>query len=261
MRWHVIRALFRKHVYIMLRNLDKLFDVVWGPFTGLLLWGFTAVYLRGLTTDPGLMNMLLGGFILWTFFLIAQQDVNIFILEDFWSHNLNNIFVSPVTLGEYLASTLLIGLGRALTAFTILVTFAFLFYSMNVFAGGIFGVALLGLVLLLFAWAFGMFLTGFIFRFGTSIQFLTWTSAFIMQPFIAVFYPVTSLPVWMQPISSLIPATHAFEGLRAILATGAIPWAHIWIGLGLDIVYLIGSYLVFGFLFREACKQGRVASS
>jgi ABC-2 type transport system permease protein len=36
-----------------------------------------------------------------------------------------------------------------------------------------------------------------------------------------VFYPVRVLPEWLQSLAALLPITHALDGLRRVLLTGA----------------------------------------
>jgi len=41
--------------------------------------------------------------------------------------------------------------------------------------------------------------------------------------FSGVFYPLAALPDWARPVSTVLPATHAFEALRGALLAGAGP--------------------------------------
>jgi ABC-2 type transport system permease protein len=44
-----------------------------------------------------------------------------------------------------------------------------------------------------------------------------------------VYYPVTVLPGWMQPLASISPATYVLEGLRAALQHNQVIWSgEIW---------------------------------
>src|SRR3989304_421487 len=43
----------------------------------------------------------------------------------------------------------------------------------------------------------------------------------LISPFAGVFYPISTLPQWMQVISHLLPPSYIFESIRAIVSGGA----------------------------------------
>ena len=114
-------------------------------------------------------------------------------------------------------------------------------------------------LLLIFAWALGLFVTGIIFRYGTDAQVLAFGVSFILQPLSAVFYPLSILPSWIHPLALALPLTHIFEGLRAVMATGVIPWPNLLWAAGLNVVYLIAGAFYFGKMFQHTKKMGLLA--
>ncbi len=72
----------------------------------------------------------------------------------------------------------------------------------------------------------------------------------------AVFYPVDVLPVWLQPIARLFPSTHVFEGMRAVLKTGHPDWSSMFLAFGLNLVFLLGAGLYFGWMLARVKKRG-----
>ena len=143
-------------------------------------------------------------------------------LEEVWDKNLLNIFVTPLTVFEFLFSTLLLGVVKMILVGIVLGVLAFLLYSFNIFSLGFALIPFL-LNLLVFGWAVALFSMAIILRFGTSAQVLAFGFLLIIQPFSAVFYPVSALPQAIQFIAYLLPPTYVFEGMRAVLATGVIP--------------------------------------
>jgi ABC-2 type transport system permease protein len=57
-----------------------------------------------------------------------------------------------------------------------------------------------------------------VFKQGSPISFLMGASSSLLG---GVLYPVTVLPSWLEPISYLLPITHALEAMRQILLNGA----------------------------------------
>jgi len=255
-RWHRIAALMLKYYYITLNSLDRIFDMVYWPFIGLLVWGFTSYFISDIAKGSHVLNIFIGGAILWTFYQRAQQDIGNYILEDFWSRNLYNLLSTPVTPSEIIMSTVLFGLMRSIITFSLLSIIAAILYSFDIFSAGIFAVLLFALSLLLLGWVFGIFTTALIFRFGVKIQVFAWSFAFLIQPFSAVFYPLSTLPGWLQKISLAVPATHAFEGMRYAFATGKIAWDSLAYAFVLDAILLVMAYYFFLYCFRQSRREG-----
>jgi ABC-2 type transport system permease protein len=135
------------------------------------------------------------------------------------------------------------------------VALAWLLYSFNIF---IMGLALLPFVLnlMVFGWAIGVTTTAVILRFGQKAEIMAWGLAFLFQPFSAVFYPVSVLPQWLQQIAWWIPATPVFEGMRAVIKSGAFPWPELLWSLWLNILYLTTAVLYFYYTFHVARQKG-----
>jgi ABC-2 type transport system permease protein len=79
---------------------------------------------------------------------------------------------------------------------------------------------------------------------------------FIIQPFSCVFYPLESMPRWVQVIAVTLPTTHVFEGLRHAIATGELAVQPLLTALGLTLVLLVAALLFFQYALLQAKKQG-----
>ena len=44
-----------------------------------------------------------------------------------------------------------------------------------------------------------------------------WSITFLFMPLTCVYYPVATLPAWLQPVAWLLPPTYVFEGMRALI--------------------------------------------
>ena len=75
-------------------------------------------------------------------------------MEDVWSHNLLNVFASPLTPGEYLAGMVAFSLAKLVVATAVMAALAFLLYGFGLFS---LGPALLPFLflLLVMGWALG----------------------------------------------------------------------------------------------------------
>lgn len=256
MKWHRINALLIRHLYLYQRSLPRIMDIFYWPVMDLLVWGFFSIYLesQGLGGFSA-VSVLLGALIFWDLLNQSQKAVSVAFLEDVWERNLLNIFVTPLKVSEFLTATVLLGFVRIALVSIVLGALAFLFYSFNIFQFGFYLIPFI-VNLLIFGWTLGLFTTGIILRYGTQAQILAFGFIFIIQPFSAVFYPLSALPPLIQVLSKFIPATYVFEGMRAVLKAGVFPLAELGFGFITNIVYLGLTLLFFQFMFKRAKAKG-----
>lgn len=249
-------GLVYKFTCLCYRSLDRVFDIVYWPVISLLLWGFTSVFIASTSSFSGVIEFFLGGAVLWSLFWRAQTDVGTFILEDFWSRNVYNLIASPVTPIELFLAIGVIGIIRCVLSFLFLNLLAWLLYAYNIMEVGGAAIALFTSVLLLFGWVIGIVIAALIFRYGLRIQVLAWSVGFIIQPFSCVFYPLDSMPGWVQAIAVVLPSTHVFEGLRHAIATGELALRPLMISLALTAVLFVLSIAYFQHALSQAKKLG-----
>ena len=72
-------------------------------------------------------------------------------------------------------------------------------YHYSIFDMGLPLVAFL-VVLMAMGWALGLAICGGILRHGMGAEGLAWTVIFAIAPLSCIYYPVTILPVWLQPV-------------------------------------------------------------
>jgi ABC-2 type transport system permease protein len=251
-----ILALLQRQLYLYRRSLIRSLEIVYWPVMDLLVWGFLSVYVRQLRGGAGAaVAFLLGGMILWDIFFRVQQAISVSFLEDVWSRNLVNVFVTPISTVEFLSATMLLGVMKIAIIGTLLAVLALALYAFNIFH---YGIALLPLVLnLIFAaWSMGIITTALILRYGHGAEVLAWAIPFLFQPLSAVFYPVAVLPRAIQRIAWMLPTTHAFEGMRTVLAGGPLPWGHVGWAAATNVVLLAIAVAVFARVMTTARELG-----
>ncbi|HEY5649588.1 MAG TPA: ABC transporter permease [Nitrospiria bacterium] len=256
MRLHRILALVGRHLMLYRRSPTRIMEIVYWPLLDLLVWGFITVYLAQFREGlPAFVTFFIGALILWDILFRAQQGICISFLEEIWSRNFLNLFVSPLRTGEYLASIMVVSILKVTAAATFTVVIALLLYDFNIF---IIGVSLVPFVfnLVIMGWAVGIMTTAIILRYGQQAEVLAWGLAFLFQPISAVFYPVSVLPGILQVIAQVIPAAHIFEGMRAVINTQAFPAEELIWATGLNVFYIWGSIVFFNWMFRRVKDKG-----
>jgi len=128
-------------------------------------------------------------------------------------------------------------------------------YHYSIFDMGLPLVAFLA-VLMAFGWALGLAICGGILRHGMGAESLAWTVIFALAPLSCVYYPITVLPGWLQPVAWALPSTHVFEGMRAELFDHIFRMDYFLGAVVLDLVYLAGGAAVFFLAFRDARRRG-----
>jgi ABC-2 type transport system permease protein len=132
---------------------------------------------------------------------------------------------------------------------------ALAFFNFNLYGLG-FALAVFFLNLILTSWAVGIFVSGIVLRNGMGAEGMAWTIMFLLLPLACVYYPVSVLPVWLQPVAWLLPPTYVFEGMRALLIDHSfradlMAWAFI-----LNAVYFIAAVIGFLALLHSARTVG-----
>ena len=224
----------------------------------LLLWGFISIYLAESNfAGANIVTVLLGAVIFWDLLSQSQRTVSVTFLEEVWERNFLNIFVTPLSLLEFLASTVVLGFIRVLMVATVMAGLAFVLYTFNIFT---FGFYLIPFVanLLLFGWILGIFTTAIILRYGSSAQVLAFGFILLIQPFSAVFYPASVLPESVRWLSFILPSTHVFEGMRAVLATGSSALPELAWAFFLNMIYFAVVLFFFYKMFEQVKAKGRL---
>jgi ABC-2 type transport system permease protein len=109
---------------------------------------------------------------------------------------------------------------------------------------------------MIMGWAFALAVVSLILRHGAGAEALAWSLLFGLTPLAAVYYPVSTLPAWLRPLSEAIPATHVFEGMRGVLLNGHVSSMHLLAAFGLNAVWLLLASLLFASQFRAARRRG-----
>jgi len=251
-----ILAVVVRHLYNFRHNLDRLSDSFYWPAMDIVLWGLTSKYIQG--SDSGISNLImifLSGLIFWQVVWRGQYEITTNFLEEIWNQNLVNLFASPLKVSEWISGVILLGVVKLIGTIVFAIALTQILYAVNLFEFGMLLIPFFALLLMV-GWWVGLLVAGLIVRFGREIQTLAWTGVFLLAPFSAIYYPVSSLPGWAQLISKALPPSYIFEGMRQVLTTGQIPVNHLLIAFGLNLIFLILAIRFFHFAFKKSRELG-----
>ena len=243
-----------RHVFLTTHQLERFSDLFMFPLFGLVLWGFLANYVQ--FQSSSLASFFLGGLILWIIFERVGTSIGIDFMWDIWEKNIMNVLASPITLLEYIGGLVIVSVAKVFISFIAMILVVLAFYNIEVISGLGFSLVFFWINLVFFAVVMGIFDIVLVIRFGRAVGPLTWILPFMIQPFSAVFYPVSVFPEVLQKIVWLLPLSHVFEGMREVFATGNFNQGAFFIALVLNIVYFVLVVLLFSYTFNVVKRKG-----
>jgi ABC-2 type transport system permease protein len=225
----------------------------------IVLWGFITRWLNTVTggAEP-FVPLLLGAVLLWDFFTRVMQGVTTAFFEDLWSRNFLNLFATPLTLAEYVTGLVLTSIATSLIALVAMLVLASAVFGLSFF---VYGMLLVPFLLVLFAFgiALGIYASAMVLRLGPASEWLVWPLPALLSPFAGVFYPLSTLPAWMQAIGRLLPPSYVFEGMRAVINGGEFSALSLLWGALLAAVQIALAAVFFARVHRYALRSGLLA--
>jgi len=251
-----VRALCRRHGYLLLKSWPRLVSIAYYPTVTMVLWAFLTLYLAPtnsfLKSAPGFF---IGAVLLWDVLFRGQLGVSLTFIEEIYSRNLGNLFVSPLRLHEFVAGQLAMSVMRTLIGVGSACLFAWLLFHYSIFSMGMPLVAFF-FCLLMFGWAIGLAVSAMLLRYGLGAEELAWAAIFLVAPVSGVYYPVAVLPQALQAIAWALPPAYVFEGMRGVLLRSEFDWGLLRDALLLDGMYLAFAALLFAAAVRGARRRG-----
>ncbi|HEY1615944.1 MAG TPA: ABC transporter permease [Rhizomicrobium sp.] len=225
----------------------------------IVLWGFITRYLNTISLHGGnFVPALLGAVLLWDFLTRVMQGLSTAFLEDVWSRNFLNVFATPLLISEYVTGLVITAVVTSLVGLATMIVLASLAFGLSFLA---YGVALLPFLLVLFLTgiALGIAAIAMVLRLGPASEWFVWPLPAMIAPFAGVFYPVSTLPPWMQAVSRILPPAYVFESMRAVVQGRQADWGSLGIGLALSVLYIVLAAILFMGIFRFAVRTGLLA--
>jgi ABC-2 type transport system permease protein len=258
MSLHRIRVVIRRHVYVLWRAPHRWFDIAFWPLMDVILWGSLGTYVASQDASSAAATpYLIGGILMFHVLFQSQIAVATGFMEETWSRNLLNVLTTPVTELEYVAGTAIFGMAKVLLALTTLSVTAYISFGFGLSQIG-WSIIPIAAVLMIVGWGVGVANIGVVLRFGQGAEILIWGTNFILMALSGVFNPVEALPTALQPLARILPSTHAFTALRAVLAGRPLPVHEIVTGLAGGVVFVVLGFTFSWWMLRIFRRRGFV---
>lgn len=245
-----------RHLYVMRSSPVRLIEMAYWPTVQMIMWGFiTTFFLQHSSWLAQAAGALIGAVLLWDVMFRGNLGVSVSFLEEMWARNLGHLFVSPLRPYEFIVALTAMSAIRTVLGILPAALLAIPFYGFNIFSMGLPLVAFFTLLLVM-GWCVGLGVSSLVLRFGLGAESLAWVLIFAFAPLSGIYYPIETLPGWLQPVAYAFPASHVFEGMRGVLFDGVFLWGHFWSALALDGLYLGLTAALFLGVFRIARRKG-----
>ena len=254
-----VSAIVLRQVYLLRGSPARILPLFAWVAIDIVLWGFITRYLNTVAS-PGFdfVPVLLGAVLLWDFFGRVMHGVTMAFFEDVWSRNFLNVFATPLTTAEYVGGLVLSSVATSTVGLLVMALLASAAFGLSFLAYGVV-IAPALLVLFLFGIALGIAGTAVVLRLGPAAEWLIWPIPAVLSPFAGVFYPVATLPRWMQAVSWLLAPSYVFEALRALVAGGPVSWPSLALAAGLAVLDIVLAGWLFARVYRHAVRTGLIA--
>jgi ABC-2 type transport system permease protein len=252
-------ALLLRQFYLLRGSPARVIPLFAWVAIDIVLWGFITRYLNSVSASRfNFVPAMLGAVLLWDFMARVMQGITTAFLEDVWSRNFLNLFASPLSVSEYLSGLVLSSIATSSVGLVVMIALATLVFGLSFFVYGAMLAAFL-LVLFVFGISLGIFGAALVLRFGPAAEWFIWPIPAFISPLACVFYPLATLPHWMQAVARLIPPSYVFEGMRGVLMGHRVPGLTLALGAGLAVLYLLLMGRGFTHVYRHAVKTGLIA--
>lgn len=251
--WGRIYAIVLRYVYLLRSSWPRILEQAYWPTVQMIIWGFiTQFFMTNSDWVAQATGVLVSAVLLWDVLFRAQLGVSVAFMEELFARNLGHLFSSPLRPYEMILALLLISLLRTTVGVGTAALLAIPLYHISIFDLGLPLIAFFS-SLLIFGWSVGLMISALLMRYGLGVESLAWASIFALAPISGIYYPIATLPHWLQPAAWALPTSHVFEGMRKVLFDGVFDQ-----GLFLNAALLNGFYLVLGsWIFYRAFQNAR----
>jgi ABC-2 type transport system permease protein len=200
-------------------------------------------------------GLLVGAVLLWDILFRGQLGFSVSFLEEMYARNLGNLLISPLRATEFVAALMILSIIRLAIGMVPVTLLAIWFFGFNLWALG-FALAAFFANLMLTSWAVGIFVSGLVLRNGLGAETFAWSIMFLFLPLTCVYYPVATLPSWLQTVAWMLPPTYVFEGMRALVIDQTFRADLMIQSLALNLVLFSAATCAFLALLASARRNG-----
>jgi ABC-2 type transport system permease protein len=180
--------------------------------------------------DPRLTLTLTIGVLLWTFLSVLFNEIAMSIAFERWEGTLEYTFMAPVSRFIHLMGVSIYALCYSLLRMAIVLAGLFLFVKLSFAGANVWGIIMVLAVSSLAFIGLGLMaatLPVFSPERGAEATNIMQGALLLVS---GIYYPVSVLPKWIQPVSMLSPATYALDACRKLVGVDTYVAGHRLMG-------------------------------
>ncbi len=184
--------------------------------------GAGAEAVTGQAIDTGhLILYLLVGPLVWHYLAVVFDNVSEMIAWERWEGTIEYTFMAPISRFTHMVGQTLFSLVYVLLHTGIILGVVALFFRLDLSRANLFGGALMLVAGSLSFIGLGIVASVLPLLFPERGAQMTHVIQALLLLVSGVYFPISVLPQWMQPLARVSPATYVLEGMRAALLDGA----------------------------------------
>jgi ABC-2 type transport system permease protein len=204
------------------------------------------------------------GTVVWAYLRAVFANVGEMVAWERWEGTIEYTMMAPISRLAHMLGVSLFSIIYGLARSALLLGVLSLFFSVDLSRANLAGAALILLAGSISFLGFGIMAAVLPLLFPERGEEMTFVISSILLLVSGVYYPISVLPDWMEPLATISPATYVLEGMRAALLDGK---ATTELGPSLLPILLLGvlaipvGIAIFGWGERYAKRTGRLKRS
>jgi len=204
------------------------------------------------------------GTVVWAYLRAVFANVGEMVAWERWEGTIEYTMMAPITRLAHMLGVSLFSIIYGLARSALLLGVLSLFFSVDLSHANLGGAALILLVGSVSFLGFGIMAAVLPLLFPERGEEMTFVISSILLLVSGVYYPISVLPDWMEPLATISPATYVLAGMRAALLEGTPTLA---LGPAILPILVLGALsipigiAVFGWGERYAKRTGRLKRS
>jgi ABC-2 type transport system permease protein len=174
-------------------------------------------------TQEGQLDLVLFlgiGTVVWAYLRAVFSNVGEMVAWERWEGTIEYTMMAPISRLAHMLGVSLFSIIYGLIRSALLLGVLSLFFSVDLSRANIVGATVILLAGSISFLGFGIMAAVFPLLFPERGEELTFVISSILLLVSGVYYPISVLPGWMQPLATISPATYVLEGMRASLLEG-----------------------------------------
>jgi ABC-2 type transport system permease protein len=204
------------------------------------------------------------GTVVWAYLRAVFANVGEMVAWERWEGTIEYTMMAPISRLTHMLGVSLFSIVYGLARSALLLGVLALFFSVDLSNANLAGAGVILLAGSISFIGFGVMAATLPLLFPERGEEMTFVISSIMLLVSGVYYPISVLPDWMEPLATVSPATYVLEGMRLALLDGTPTMA---LGPSLLPILLLGALAlplgiaIFGWAERFAKRTGRLKRS